>query len=251
MNINPSISRQEVLRNLGYNKQPLDPELYSLIDTCITDCLKMSIPRYCYEIISCHPVSITDSSSSGEYLNNCEIRCFPKGIQLASTNIILKGKAIYDRLKNASKVAVMAATLGASYDNHMRLSQAKSVTRGLIFDACGSQYIENICDCLESEIASLAMQDNFSIIARFSPGYGDLPLSQQGEIIDFLNANRRIGLTCTPSYIMLPRKSVTAVIGFIPVGAKREDPPRTFTACDICQFEHDCDLKKEGKHCGH
>ena len=48
---------------------------------------------------------------------------------------------------------------------------------------------------------------------RFSPGYGDMPLAQSGQICEVLNAGRSIGLTVSQSGILMPRKSVTAVLG--------------------------------------
>ncbi len=49
---------------------------------------------------------------------------------------------------------------------------------------------------------------------RFSPGYGDCPLSAQRSIVNsVLNATRLIGLTVTPTSLLIPTKSVTAVIG--------------------------------------
>lgn len=234
-----NINREEVLRYLGYKNQSLDFELSGLIDSCIAQCLDISAPRYCYQFFDCHGISQSESASSSP------------GIQLEHTNIMLTGENIYSHLKNASKVAIIAATLGTNYDNKMRILQARSMTQSLIFDACGSEYIEKVCDSVQAEIRLLALKDSFTMTSRFSPGYGDFPLSQQAEILQLLNSSLKIGLTCTTSYIMLPRKSITAVIGFIPASKKHENNDKSQTACHICQFKLNCNLKKEGLHCGH
>lgn len=244
MDTTTNIKKSEVLRYLGYKNQPIDAELSSLVDDCITECTQISVPRYCYKIMECSPFY---STIPGEE-TDCEAGLPPDGIRLSGTNIMLKGNDIASHLGYATKVAVIAATLGASYDRFMIKTQTRSVTRGLILDACGSEYIENICDSVELEIAQLASDEGLCITTRFSPGYGDFPLEQQSEILQLLNAERQIGLTCTPSYIMLPRKSVTAVIGFIPVEASSCN--KSGHACDICQFTNNCTLKKEGKNCG-
>ena len=49
--------------------------------------------------------------------------------------------------------------------------------------------------------------------ARFSPGYGDVPISVQKEFLDSLDAGRRMGILLSESYLMSPSKSVTAIIG--------------------------------------
>ena len=55
----------------------------------------------------------------------------------------------------------------------------------------------------------------FFTLARFSPGYGDWDIIVQPEILKLARANL-INVTATNSCMLLPRKSVTAVIGFIP-----------------------------------
>ncbi|MCR5275107.1 MAG: Vitamin B12 dependent methionine synthase activation subunit, partial [Clostridiales bacterium] len=47
----------------------------------------------------------------------------------------------------------------------------------------------------------------------FSPGYGDLPIEVQKEFLPLLDAERRLGITLSDSYLMSPSKSVTAIIG--------------------------------------
>ena len=48
---------------------------------------------------------------------------------------------------------------------------------------------------------------------RFSPGYGDLPIELQRDFLTLLDASRKIGLTATESSMLVPSKSITALIG--------------------------------------
>ena len=48
---------------------------------------------------------------------------------------------------------------------------------------------------------------------RFSPGYGDFPLECQGMLLEALEAGKRIGIKLTDSLLMMPSKSVSAVMG--------------------------------------
>jgi cobalamin-dependent methionine synthase I len=52
-----------------------------------------------------------------------------------------------------------------------------------------------------------------TLTPRFSPGYGDFPLSYQRVLIDLLDAPRVLGVSVTPSDLLVPVKSVTAVVG--------------------------------------
>ena len=50
-------------------------------------------------------------------------------------------------------------------------------------------------------------------MTRDSPGYGDFPLEAQREILVILDTPRKIGVSLTDSLLMVPSKSVSAVIG--------------------------------------
>ena len=48
---------------------------------------------------------------------------------------------------------------------------------------------------------------------RFSPGYGDLALAHQKEVLKLLNAEKNVGITLTDTCLMVPTKSVSAIVG--------------------------------------
>jgi cobalamin-dependent methionine synthase I len=105
----------------------------------------------------------------------------------------------------------MAATLGSEAESLLRRAQSRSMGDALILDALGSAAIEAVCDQLCAEIAQELSPRRLT--ARFSPGYGDLPLDQQRELFAVLDVTRRIGVSLSESALMLPQKSVTALIG--------------------------------------
>ena len=108
--------------------------------------------------------------------------------------------------------------------------------------ACGSALVEQGCDGAEKELA--ARFPGQYLTDRFSPGYGDLPLSLQGNICTALDAPRRLGLHVTESSLLNPVKSVTAVVGL-------SDQPQKarIRGCTYCQMRESCALHKGGNHC--
>ncbi|MBR5134836.1 MAG: Vitamin B12 dependent methionine synthase activation subunit, partial [Clostridia bacterium] len=48
---------------------------------------------------------------------------------------------------------------------------------------------------------------------RFSPGYGDLPLSVQRSVATLLGMEKTLGVCLSDSLLMSPSKSVTAFVG--------------------------------------
>ena len=79
--------------------------------------------------------------------------------------------------------------------------------------AIGAERIEALCDSLCEELKSSLKTEGKTSKPRFSPGYGDLPLSFQKDVFRVLEPEKRIGLTLNASLLMSPTKSVTAIIG--------------------------------------
>ena len=222
-----NIDKKEVLRYLGHKDQEIDQELDSLIDTCIVELEQVARPLYTYRVFD---VAVTDNSE----------------ISIVGTNLILKGNDIFTHLKDAKKCAILAATLGVSVDNKIRVMGKTDLTKSFILDACATDRIEKVCDKAEAEIIEQAKAEGFKTNFRYSPGYGDLPIDIQGEIISILNANKTIGLTTTATSILIPRKSVTALVGFLEPEAKVVKKRN----CGNCNLRKTCNFRREGGSCG-
>ena len=83
-------------------------------------------------------------------------------------------------------------------------------SRALVFQALGAERVETFTDFF---IADYEKVYGVSLSPRFSAGYGDLSLSAQKDIFNFLNPQKRLGLTLNDSLIMSPSKSITAIAG--------------------------------------
>ena len=62
----------------------------------------------------------------------------------------------------------------------------------------------------------------------FSPGYGDWDLAAQRQVLDLLQAPKRIGLTLTAGGMLVPEKSITALVGL----SDRRRSPAGRSVCD-------------------
>ena len=67
-------------------------------------------------------------------------------------------------------------------------------------------------DAIEDDIRR-ELAPGEELVARYSPGYGDFPLAAQGALVALLDAPRKAGVSLTSSLLLVPPKSVTAVIG--------------------------------------
>lgn len=117
----------------------------------------------------------------------------------------VSSKTLSNRLSGCEKAVVFAATLGVEIDRMLLKYGKIAPAKALFLQAIGAERIESLCNafCADLPLAG----------ARFSPGYGDLPLRTQKEIFALLDCERKIGLTLTDGLLMSPTKSVTAFVG--------------------------------------
>ena len=108
-------------------------------------------------------------------------------------------------LSSCDRAVLFAATVGADADRLITRAEATSPVRALLLDAFFTERVEALCN---SFTAQYTKPEN-----RFSPGYDDLPLGFQKNMFSLLDCPRKIGLTLGESLLMMPTKSVTAIIG--------------------------------------
>ena len=114
-------------------------------------------------------------------------------------------------LEGCDEIILFACTAGAEMDRRIGRAKLQSPAKGLLMHAIGAQQVEGGCDRLCRQLA-----DQFpdkELTDRYSPGYGDLPLEMQRDVMTALDCGRTVGITLTDSLLMTPSKSVTAIIG--------------------------------------
>ena len=155
--------------------------------------------------------------------------------------LALPGRSARVMLTDCPTSAVLVCTLGAEFDLWMRQLQHRDMARAVMLDALGSAYVESSCDTAEKAIQ--ARFPHKYLTDRFSPGYGDLPLSVQPTLLDLAGASR-IGVAVTPSLLMTPQKSVSAIIGL----ADSPQPAR-IRGCAYCSMNKTCQYRNKGITC--
>ncbi len=217
-----SINTDEALRYMGYKENIDIDNIKDIIYDCENRLLSAAEPRYCYKI--------ADIERSEK-------------ISVKNTDLVLEGKSIYGHLSECRGVILLAATLSDKADRLISLMNVTDVTSALITDAMASAMTEQLCDIAEEEIRR---ENGIKYTTfRFSPGYGDLPIDIQRDFIKVLSAEKKIGLTVNDSNILIPRKSVTAVIGI-----SDKPLPKQKRGCAVCSMKDSCQYRKRGVHCG-
>lgn len=120
----------------------------------------------------------------------------------------IESESLCKNLAGCKNAYVFAATAGQGVDRSIKRFSLSSEAESMIFSCIASSGVEGWCDYVNCELSK-----NHKLRPRFSPGYGDVPLSVQPDILSFLDATRKIGISLTQSLMMVPVKSVTAIIG--------------------------------------
>ncbi len=203
--------RAEALRYMGTRKDDIDAGV--LVDMVYLKLRNEVQARYILQRYSCNV------DEEGVTLD-CGMRFISKDIAR--------------HLRGCGALFVLAATLGSRIDTAIRRLTMQSVSEGAAAQAVGAALIESYCD----EIQEKAETGRLKQRSRFSPGYGDWPIVEQKKIFELLNCSKKIGITLTEGLMMVPSKSVTAVIGLT------EDSEDTADKCSIC-VNKDCVYRKE------
>lgn len=190
----PPWNEKEILRYAGC--KTADSEIQSLLCVCRAEAEPILQYRVCYTVL---PTTVTDSLCS----------LGPLRIQSA---------ALARQLCGCDQTVIFAATVGLALDRLIAKYSRISPAKALMMQAIGAERVEALCNTFCAQITD---EQQRKLRPRFSPGYGDLPLETQKELFAVLECAKRIGVSLTDSLLMMPTKSVTAIVG-IPTGIEQK-----------------------------
>lgn len=191
-----SPDRPEVLRYLGHRGQELGPELEGRLSAVMARAAAEVRPRWVWRV--------------------CPVAPGPEGFAVAGTGLVLPGRSMEVLLEGTRAVALLAVTCGPGPDAVAARDAGRDPVGALVYDACAIDLVEQGADACNAAVDAWAASSGLAPTRRYSPGYGDLPLAVQPALLDALDAGRRLGVELTDSLLMVPMKSVTAVVGLRP-----------------------------------
>ena len=174
----------EVLRYLGVRS--FDKGTIKIIRECEVELYKLAFPKAVYSLVD---ISVKENTVDFGFMK-------------------VQSKKLSKNLERCNCAYVFCATLGISPDRYFERLLKISPAKATVFSACASALIERFCDYINEKIVSGARS-----CPRFSCGYGDFCIEHQGEILEALQAKKELGVGLTDAYMMVPVKTVTAIIG--------------------------------------
>lgn len=188
------VIRRETLRYLGLGSAKPDEKTLEMVERAVALLSERCRPRSTSRIV--------------------EISAGTEELRLEGGTVI-HSESLARVMSGCSRMLVFGATLGTEADILIKRESARNIALGAAVQAAAAAYIEEYCDELQGELNKKFSAEGEPLGDRFSPGYGDFALEYQRELFAILDCPRQIGLTLTEDCIMIPSKSVTAVI---PIG---------------------------------
>lgn len=177
---------KEVARYLGFGKHAVDEKTECFIRESFEELENLAEKKFVYRVFS---LSFQDDA----------------WLSIGELNI--QSKDLCKNLCGCKEVVLFGATLGTEVDRQLRKYEVVDIARAVVFQACAAAYLEEYCDEIQSSVGKDRTRP------RFSPGYGDCSILYQKEILELLDAPKKIALTMTEGFMLSPSKSVTAFIG--------------------------------------
>jgi hypothetical protein len=200
------LDKNDVHRYAGQKNGDVSPILSEILEDVIQECCELSELRYVFRI-------------------------FPA----ADSPIPLYGRQLSRLLEGSNRLAFFVLTAGHAVEQQVeKYFSEGSYARGMLLDAAATEMIEKAADVLEDTIKQAV--GGLPLTTRFSPGYGEWDLSVQPSILKNLNSDE-IGVSLNNSFFLIPRKTITAVMG---IGGKCDI---RLNGCDDCGM--DCAYRKE------
>lgn len=211
-----NIREREVIRYLGYGKNKPDENIKALIRQCVDEVNTQAQPKSIYR----------------------RFELCTEGERLQFAGISVKSESLRRNLKGCREVIMFAATLGNAIDRLLARYLRLDIAKAAVFQAASAEAIESYCNECQRELKSQFLSEGLYLRPRFSPGYGDLSLDIQPDFLRVLNAQRTVGIVLSEGKVMIPEKSVTAIMG-----VSSTDERCAAEGCEVCENE-DCAYRR-------
>lgn len=141
-----------------------------------------------------------------------------------------QGKILSKVLRGSIMAAVCVGTIGIDIDDEIeRLNSKGDTVSALILDTMGILALMRARISFLSELYDReARPRDFSMTPPYGPGQCSWDIREQRELFTLLDADS-VGVKLTESCLMIPKKSVSGIIGLGPEGEVFDKIP-----CDVC-----------------
>jgi hypothetical protein len=192
--IREQLDREAMLSYLHHRGTALTAEQEIAIDAAIDEAIMLSNPK---SIARVFRLSTVD--------DKVEIEGGP----------ILTTKDLARTLRGSENVVVVACTLGHEVVRQIKRHMITRPSEGVLLDAAASALVEALAQVVHRD---LPRPEGYAVGTRYSPGYGDLTLEHQEELLELIGAQQKLGIHTNTGHLMIPEKSILYLAGIGPEG---------------------------------
>lgn len=150
------------------------------------------------------------------------------------------GGTILSHLRGSEELQAFICTIGDAPEEEAKsLLHSGSYLEAYVLDMWASTLTEATAEWVHQELRLAAGKRGLQVSNRFSPGYCGWKVEEQQKLFD-LFPERCCGISLSPSSLMQPIKSISALVG---IG--REVRFRDYT-CELCSMK-DCLYRRSRK----
>jgi hypothetical protein len=171
-----------------------------------------------------HPVAIIHKLKVVEHRH--EKILLHGGIELIS-------RLVVNHLSGAEEVVLVICTIGSQLETFASSCMQENPLLGLALDGLGNAAIENVAQQVCGRIGEQARVGGLSASTPLSPGEPEWPVEIGHPFIFSLLDPSLVGITLSSGGMMLPKKSVSFVVGVGPGMLQGE-------LCDLCSLHERC-----------
>ncbi len=146
----------------------------------------------------------------------------------------LTGPLVTGHLVGARSVIGAVCTVGSKIDQYASEVMENDIVLGLAIDGVGSAAVEALANAVCRQIELDAAKKNYQTTIPLSPGMIGWDVEVGQPLIFDIMDPAKIGVQLTPYYLMVPRKSLSMLIG---VGPGINSGERI---CDYCAMRETC-----------
>lgn len=210
--VDVQIDRRRVLRSIGYDaRRKPSARVASLLDEHMENAHDLIDPRYAYVLR--------------------DIERIRRSCAFIEGSVVFESVVITRLLEKCQMVAVFLATIGGRLEEMvLRLAEDGLVLESVVLDAIGSVATEEVGEFVQSRIEEVAHAQGLGVSRRFSPGYCDWTVRQQRMVFRAMNGSS-MGIRLTRACLMVPRKSISGILGIGPSSGDLEH----YNPCRTCR----------------
>lgn len=206
MNIPFEIEERQILREMRIPKKSSlaelgEPAMERAIRTAIEEGYRMVEGKGVYRTLS---ITGTDHQL----------------VRTKETETLFVGEKMVKLLKNCDYATLIVATIGPQIENEVDRLTGPEPAHAYFLERVGAWMADYMGIWVDKMLEREIIRAGYSRTYRFGVGYGDWPLSSQTEVMKLTRADQ-IGISLNEAFIMLPRLSVSAVIGWQKGGARQ------------------------------